>query len=322
MDQQGSKSQKCEIISREIENHFRSQIPDVVQIITNSCSNKNCFDHIDTAIIPSRDEVIEILHLLRKIIYPGYFEKNILDRNNLDYHIGNAVTDIFEKLSRQITNSIVHECQRYSKDCKECFIKGQEETIIFLKKIPEIRKILAFDIIAAYNGDPAAQSYDEIIFSYPGLFAITIYRIAHELYQQDITLLPRMMTEYAHSMVGIDIHPASKIGKGFFIDHGTGVVIGETCSIGDNVRLYQGVTLGALSFQKDEDGALVKGQKRHPTIENDVIIYSGATILGGNTVIGEKSVIGGNVWITESVPVGTKVMIEKPNLIYKNCNNK
>jgi serine O-acetyltransferase len=175
---------------------------------------------------------------------------------------------------------------------------------------------LASDVRAAYEGDPAAKSYDEIVFSYPGVFAVMVYRIAHQLHIQQIPLLPRIMTEYAHSLTGIDIHPGAEIGESFFIDHGTGVVVGETCKIGRNVRLYQGVTLGALSLPRDA-GERLRESKRHPTIEDNVIIYAGATILGGDTVIGARSVIGGNVWITESVPPDTKVLLEKPRLVYK-----
>ena len=176
--------------------------------------------------------------------------------------------------------------------------------------------MLAKDVRAAHEGDPAAKSYDEIIFSYPGLFAVTVYRLAHQLLKQEVPLLPRIMTEYAHSLTGIDIHPAARIGESFFIDHGTGVVVGETTEIGRRVRLYQGVTLGALSLPREKVESL-RQQKRHPTIEDDVIIYSGTTILGGETVIGARSVIGGNVWLTESVPPDTKVFLKKPELIYK-----
>ena len=185
-----------------------------------------------------------------------------------------------------------------------------------LEAIPSIRKILATDVLAAYEGDPAAKSHDEIIFSYPGLYALMVYRVAHKLYEYEVPLLPRIMTEYAHSMTGIDIHPGAEIGERFVIDHGTGVVVGETTVIGRNVRIYQGVTLGALSLPKDA-GQELRGKRRHPTIEDDVIIYSGATILGGDTVIGARSVIGGNVWITESVPPDTKVLMETPRLVYR-----
>jgi serine O-acetyltransferase len=181
--------------------------------------------------------------------------------------------------------------------------------------LPETRAILATDIRAALEGDPAAKSYDEIIFSYPGLLAITVYRMAQELYELDVPLLPRMMTEYAHSLTGIDIHPGAKIGESFFIDHGTGVVVGETTEIGNRVRLYQGVTLGALSIPRNTIDRF-RNKKRHPTIEDDVIIYSNTTILGGETVIGARSIIGGNVWITESVPPDTKVLLKLPELVY------
>ena len=184
-----------------------------------------------------------------------------------------------------------------------------------LERIPELRQQLSEDVQAGYDGDPAAKSNDEVIFSYPAIYTISIYRVAHELNQNSVPLLPRIMTEHAHSKTGIDIHPGAKIGRAFFIDHGTGVVIGETTIIGERVKLYQGVTIGALSFAKDEKGELVRGQKRHPTLEDDVIVYSGATILGGETVIGEGSIIGGNVWLTRSIPPHTRVMISEPQLI-------
>jgi serine O-acetyltransferase len=187
--------------------------------------------------------------------------------------------------------------------------RGHEVALALLEEIPGIREILATDIQAAYDGDPAARSTDEIIFSYPGIFAITIYRVAHKLHDLGVPLLPRIMTEHAHNLTGIDIHPGARIGERFCIDHGTGIVIGETTEIGRDVRIYQGVTLGALSLPKDA-GEMLRGKKRHPTIEDDVIIYSGATILGGDTVIGARSVIGGNVWITHSVPPDTKVIME------------
>ncbi|WP_407355184.1 serine O-acetyltransferase EpsC [Methanolobus sp. WCC5] len=313
------EKKRCTMLESVIDNKYRSQIPDIVEMVTKSCSDRGCFDHLDAAVIPSRESLIEIIDLIKDILFPGYFGDQTVDRNTLSYHIGNEITELFSKLSKQITNSIIYDCARYEEDfceCSECIDRGHQETLRFLKKIPEIRSLLASDIIATYEGDPAAKSYDEIIFSYPGIFAMTIYRSAHELHRQGISILPRIMTEYAHSVVGIDIHPGAKIGKGFFIDHGTGVVIGETCEIGDNVRIYQGVTLGSLSFPKDDTGKIIRGKKRHPTIENDVIIYSNATILGGDTVIGARSVIGGNVWITKSVPPDTKVIIEEPRLIF------
>jgi serine O-acetyltransferase len=207
----------------------------------------------------------------------------------------------------------MHECAAVKEhSCKECDLVARQEAGKFIKKLPELRKILAFDVEATYTGDPAAKSKEEIIFCYPGLKAITIYRIAHELLLQKIPMIPRIMTEYAHSITGADIHPGAKIENYFFIDHATGVVIGETAEIGNNVRIYQSVTLGALSFPKDANGNIIRNIKRHPTIEDEVIIYSNATILGGKTVIGKGSIIGGNVWITSSIPAYTKVILETP----------
>ncbi len=316
-NESGSEQKKCTILDSMIDNRYRSEIPGIVDMVINSCSEKGCFDHVDSAIIPSRESLIEIIDLIKDILFPGYFGDQTVDTNNLPYHIGNEINELFQSLSQQITNSIIHDCNQHNENCNECVDKGQEETLRFLRKIPELRSLLASDITATYEGDPAAKSYDEIIFSYPGVFALMVYRTAHELHKQGISILPRIMSEHAHSTVGIDIHPGAKIGKGFFIDHGTGVVIGETCEIGNNVKIYQGVTLGSLSFPKDENGELIRGEKRHPTIEDGVIIYSNATILGGKTVIGTRSVIGGNVWLTKSVPPDTKVVIEEPRLIFK-----
>ena len=235
--------------------------------------------------------------------------------------MGHSVSVLFEKLFEQIVNSIQHDCFRYDLPCSECIERGQKICLDFLDAIPSLQKILATDVRATYDGDPAAKSYDEIIFSYPGIYAITVYRVAHVLFELGVPLLPRIMTEHAHSETGIDIHPGAKIGERFVIDHGTGVVVGETTVIGKNVRIYQGVTLGALSVPKDE-ADLLRGRKRHPAIEDDVIIYSGATILGGDAVIGARSVIGGNVWITESVPPDTQVIMENPRLLYRGMDRE
>jgi serine O-acetyltransferase len=252
----------------------------------------------------------------REILFPGYFTRDKIDPVNLKYSMGQAVSQAYDMLSDQISHSIRHDCFRYDQACSECELRGNQIALEVLEAVPAIRRTLSTDVSAAYEGDPAAKSYDEIIFSYPGILAITIHRIAHQLYRHRVPLLPRIMSEYAHSVTGIDIHPGATIGERFVIDHGTGVVIGETTHIGANVRIYQGVTLGALSLTKDAVKKL-RGSKRHPTIENDVIIYSGATILGGDTVIGARSVIGGNVWITKSVPPDTTVLMEAPKLIYK-----
>ena len=271
--------------------------------------------HLETTPLPSRESIVQIIEILQEIIFPGYFGKKGLDTNSIRYHIGDSLESVYEMLFREIYRGIRHGCQLSESVCTHCEDIAENQTIGFLEKIPEIRNALAQDVEAAYDGDPAAKGYGEIIFSYPCIFAIMVYRLAHELNLQGIPLLPRIMTEFAHSKTGIDIHPGAKIGKYFFIDHGTGVVVGETCEIGNNVKLYQGVTLGALSFPKDADGKVIRGKKRHPTIEDNVVIYSGATVLGGNTVIGEGSVIGGNVWLTHSVPPRTKVLIAEPQLI-------
>jgi serine O-acetyltransferase len=295
---------------------IRSQLPGIVEEIIESCNDRECYTHVDYEPIPSREGVIEIIDRLKEILFPGYFTRGKLDPVNLRYSMGESTATLFDMLSAQIGRSIRHDCFRYGQLCSVCDEQGHQIALNLLQAIPSIRKILATDVKAAYEGDPAAKSYDEIIFSYPGIFAITVYRVAHKLFEYGVPLLPRIMTEYAHSVSGIDIHPGAEIDESFVIDHGTGVVIGETSNIGQNVRIYQGVTLGALSLPK-ESVDQYRGKKRHPTIEDDVIIYSGATILGGDTIIGTRSVIGGNVWLTESVPADTTVIMETPRLIYK-----
>ncbi|MDP2643442.1 MAG: serine acetyltransferase [Desulfobacterales bacterium] len=299
-----------------ISSKYRDKLRAIAEKIIDTCNDGQCYTHIDYESIPSRESVIEINNKLREILFPGYFSKEKLDPMNLRYSLGQITSILFDMLSVQIGNSIRHDCLRYGKSCTECEEQGYQITLELLDTIPSIRKVLATDVQATYDGDPAAKSYDEIIFSYPGIFAIAIYRVAHKLFDLGVPLLPRIMTEYAHTITGIDIHPGADIGESFVIDHGTGVVIGETTIIGKNVRIYQGVTLGALSLPRNA-GERLRGKKRHPTIGNEVIIYSGATILGGNAVIGDRSVIGGNVWITEPVPPDTRVIIENPRLIYK-----
>jgi serine O-acetyltransferase len=292
---------------------FREQLPEVVENIVGSCHEQDCFEHIDAELIPSRESVIGIVLRLREILFPGYFNREKIDAANLRYQIGQSVDSLFESLSEQITCSLRHDCLRYNQPCIQCAKLGYKEALAFLASVPAMRRVLATDVRAAYEGDPAAKSYDEIVFSYPGVFAVAVYRIAHQLVEQGIPLLPRIMTEYAHSVTGIDIHPGARIGESFFIDHGTGVVIGETTVIGRNVRVYQSVTLGALSLPKNA-GERLRGKKRHPTIEDEVIIYAGATILGEKAVIGARSVIGGNVWITEPVPPDTKIFLKPSRL--------
>lgn len=298
-----------------VENH-RGFLPEKIEAIIESCYDRNLYNHIDYDPLPSRETIQTVIEKLKVVFFPGYFNTGRLDPANLKFRIGQTVSDLYDLLSEQISSSIRHECRRYDRECSKCGEQGNAKALAFLDSVPRIREKLAKDIEATLEGDPAAGSPDEIIFSYPGLFATAVYRAAHKLLDIGVPLIPRIMTEHAHSLTGIDIHPGAHIGERFVIDHGTGVVIGETTEIGDNVRIYQGVTIGALSLSKDECKRL-KGKKRHPTIENDVIIYSGATILGGKTVIGTGSVIGGNVWMTSSVPQGTKVFLEEPKLVYK-----
>jgi serine O-acetyltransferase len=295
--------------------NFRTKIPSIVNKLVSSCTKEGCFDHVSAEPIPHREAMIDILRRLALVLYPGYFVKMRLDQNNLEYYLGQQITSLYEMLSEQIILAIRHDCIRQNKPCVNCEDLGHKITVDFLSGLPDLRELLAKDIRAAYDGDPAAKGYDEVIFSYPGPWAITVYRIAHKLQRSKVPLIPRIMTEYAHSRTGIDIHPGAEIGESFFIDHGTGVVIGETASIGRRVRIYQGVTLGALSLSK-EDCQSLRNKKRHPSIGDDVIIYANATILGGETVIGDRSVIGGNVWITHSVPPDTEVFIEKQDLIF------
>ncbi len=295
---------------------YRARLPAIAEAIIDNCREGECHTHIDYEPIPSRDAVVEIIGRMRELLFPGYFSRGKIDPATLRYGMGQTVTAVFDLLAEQICHSIRHDCLRYDQACTDCENRGHEIAIKLLEDIPAIRKILATDVRATYDGDPAARSYDEIIFSYPGVYAMAVYRVAHLLFELGVPLLPRIMTEYAHGATGIDIHPGARIGESFVIDHGTGVVIGETTRIGKNVRIYQGVTLGALSLPKHA-GDQFRGKQRHPTIEDEVIIYSGATILGGDTVIGTRSVIGGNVWITESVPPDTMVLLESPRLIYK-----
>jgi serine O-acetyltransferase len=309
------REESCRIEITE-SRRWREEIPGIVEVLVRSIDGDGAFDHVGPEPISSRESVVRILSMGRRLLFPGYFIHERLDRINLEYYFGQLATAFFEALSEQITLAVRHDCIRYDRPCSECRERGQEAAVAFMRELPRLRLALGKDVRAAYEGDPAAGGFDEIIFSYPGLFAVTVYRIAHELDHLGIPLIPRIMTEHAHSRTGIDIHPSAHIGESFFMDHGTGVVIGATSEIGDRVRIYQGVTLGALSLPKDAVGGL-RDRKRHPTIEDDVIIYAGATILGGETVIGARSVIGGNVWITESVPPDTQIFTKRPELVVK-----
>ncbi len=308
-------NQACKIDAANAFN-FRQRLPDLAEKIIASCDDEACYSHIDYEPLHSETAVIDIIHRFREILFPGYFGRQKLDPANIKYNMGQSVSLLFDLLSDEVTHSIRHDCLRYDQSCSNCGESGHQIVLDVFEAIPKLRQVLATDVRAFFEGDPAAKSYDEIIFAYPGVFAIMVYRVAHLLYLKDVPLLPRIMSEQAHSVTGIDIHPGAEIGEYFVIDHGTGVVIGETTEIGKNVRIYQGVTLGALSLPPNA-GEQFRGKKRHPTIEDDVIIYSGATILGGDTIIGKRSVIGGNVWVTQSVPPDTRVIMETPKLIYE-----
>lgn len=261
-------------------------------------------------------KVATFIDLVRSAMYPNIYDSNITKETELRATVTRRLREAAVLLDCMVAEVLVNQCQleqRHRADCDKCRETAQKITIHFMEHLPGIARLLNTDIEAAYCGDPAARSHEEILLAYPGFEAISIYRIAHTFYQLDIPLLPRMMTEQAHSKTGIDIHPGATIGEHFFIDHGTGVVIGETCTIGKHVKIYQGVTLGARSFELDENGHPVKGVKRHPDIRDNVIIYSGATILGGDTVIGAGCVIGGNVWLTHSVEACTTVYNASPS---------
>jgi serine O-acetyltransferase len=281
-------------------------------------SHLNC-NNFDCENLPEREEIIDIVLRLRELLFPGYFDKQRNCVKTIDFMISEHISYIYERLYKQIYKSFMLQNRDNISRKEEIMARAQENSYTFLQRIPNLRDILSMDVQATYDGDPAASSIDEVIFSYPGVFAITVHRIAHELHMLGIPLIPRIMSEYAHTLTGIDIHPGAKIGKYFFIDHGTGIVIGETTVIGDFVKIYQGVTLGALSLKA---GQRLKGTKRHPTLEDNVIVYAGASILGGETIIGEGVVIGSNVFITRSVTGKTNVSLKNQDLIYMDKASK
>ncbi len=257
--------------------------------------------------LPGQRAMVAVLKKLLALLFPGCLTYEPIDHEDVD-NLRQRLHGVAEELIDQIARIEAYRTLEQTRPADfDCAQRAREVVLELFSRLSSIRETLQGDVLAAYEGDPAAHSMMEIVMSYPGLLAVATHRIAHVLYELDVHLLPRVMSEYAHSKTGIDIHPGATIGKGFFIDHGTGVVIGETCVIGENVRLYQGVTLGALSFRKDDTGRLVKGIKRHPNVEDDVIIYANATILGGETTIGKGSIIGGNVWLTHSVPPGSRI---------------
>jgi serine O-acetyltransferase len=290
------------------------QETDLVEAIVASAQAEPTTRHLDAAPLPSRDAVVRITGLLRELLFPGYFGKQDLETTGLVYHVAALVASVRRELFEQVRAATRLRVGQPAPTSPGSDATAADLVDRFLATLPSVRATLATDVRAAFEGDPAASSTDEIIFSYPGLLAIAVYRLAHELFVLGVPMIPRMMTEYAHSLTGVDIHPGATIAGHFFIDHGTGVVIGETTTIGRHVRIYQGVTLGALTTRGGQD---LRGVKRHPTIEDDVVIYSGASILGGETVIGHGAVIASNVFITKSVPAQTRVSARNPELQYK-----
>jgi serine O-acetyltransferase len=269
--------------------------------------------HIGKKYLPSRDEIVEIIELFLELFYPGYFGRQGLTQENIEYHVGQLVLSLREKLSRQIEQCLCHaaECGLIFEPCAEDARAMARE---ILTRVPKLRKLIIDDVQAAFDGDPAATNLHEVILAYPGLLAVTVYRVAHELHVIGVPLLPRIMTEWAHSRTGADIHPGAHVGQSFFIDHATGVVVGETTRIGTHVKLYQGVTLGALSHPRDAEGRVIRNAKRHPTVQDDVTVYANATVLGGETVLGKGSVVGGSVFLTRSIPEGSRVALKPPEL--------
>lgn len=272
--------------------------------------------HIGKRFLPSRAAMVEILQGFFELIFPGYFGRLELDEASLPGHVADCLARLSTSLEGQIERCLCYrdEVDESDVDVPRCRAHGRGLAARCLAALPELRRKLILDAQAALDGDPAAGSLDEIILSYPGYRAIVVHRIAHELHRLGVPLMPRIMSEWAHTETGADIHPGAEIGERFFIDHATGVVIGETAKIGAGVRLYQGVTLGALSLPRDADGRVKRNPKRHPTVEDDVTVYANATVLGGETVLGRGSVIGGSVFITRSVPAGNKVAVDPPRL--------
>ncbi len=304
----------------------KEKLPDLTDLLVESYREIGTMNHLGHCPLPSSEGIVEISQDVKDVIFPGYRRRQNLHMGNVMYHVGDLIDGLHDKLTLQIARALSHaydlehglECEK--KRHIDFEAQGQTKALDFLETLPGLRRMLADDVQAAYDGDPAAASLDEIIFCYPGLEAVTMHRIAHELYRLNVPLIPRVMSEWSHGNTGIDIHPGARIGPSFFIDHGTGVVIGETCEIAAHVKLYQGVTLGALSFPKDDQGNIIRDQKRHPTIEENVVVYSNATILGGDTVIGRNSIIGAGVSLYKSVPPNTIVTLEKPELKFREAS--
>jgi len=296
-------------------NWMKKSLPTLVEKISENYDVYGGINHLDGKDLPSKKVVIEILEDIMSVLFPGYLGKEKITKTNIQDYLTKTLQSIYVRLVVEVDKSLKYFCKKDEKCSEDICLKFARVLVgELLEQICRIRILLNGDVQAAYHGDPAAKSFDEVILSYPCVLAISTHRIAHELHVRGVPLIPRIMSEHAHSITGIDIHPGAKIGKNFFIDHGTSVIIGETAEIGDDVKIYQGVTLGALSFKKDEKGHPIKGIKRHPTVGNNVIIYSNASILGETAVIGDDAVIGGNVWITSKIPPDTIVTMKPPEL--------
>jgi len=293
------------------------KIKHIVDQLIQTYKGDTGINFIDVLNLPVRDKILDVLELLTELLFPGYTGKRLVKKSNIDFVVIDILYHVYSELTEQIEKAYKYQCRMEDCDTGDCRAMAEDATLHLLIQLPKIRELLKGDVGAAFDGDPAAKSYEEIVISYPCIMAIATYRIAHELYLQQVPLIPRIMSECAHSKTGIDIHPGATIGNNFFIDHGTGVVIGETTIIGNNVKIYQGTTLGAMSFPKDERGRIIKGRKRHPTIEDDVTIYAEATILGDVTV-GKGAIIGGNVWVKQSVPAGFTVTTANADLVCRN----
>ncbi|MDZ7316024.1 MAG: serine acetyltransferase [candidate division KSB1 bacterium] len=295
-------------------NEVGDRLTQIAEAIVDTYERDGGINRIDGANLPAPAAVFEILDGLLEILFPGYFGHRVPARANILFFVQSAIDRLFLQLIEEFKRACRYAQSIGAYHGEISRTTCEEKALRLISALPEIRSMLQLDIRAGYEGDPAAKSIEEIISCYPFVIAVATHRIAHEIHRMEIPIIPRVMSEWAHRRTGIDIHPGATIGKSFFIDHGTGVVIGETTEIGNNVKIYQGVTLGALSFPKQSDGTLVKGGKRHPTIRDRVTIYAGATILGGETVIGEDCIIGANTWITSSVPPRTLVTFQEQQI--------
>lgn len=284
----------------------QTELERIVDAVAESYDGARTIDSLESTALPNERKIVEALSCLHHVIFMGFYSSRVLTRVNLRHHIGEHIHNAFDGLLEQVARAVVYQRQRGGVPEQQDIDFSASVLTDTFAEIPRLRADMSMDVEATYAADPSAKAIEEVVFSYPGIRALTTYRIAHEFYSRKVPMVPRIMTEHAHRQTGIDIHPGAKIGKRCFIDHGTGVVVGETAVIGDDVKIFQGVTLGSVSLPRDGQG-LIRDAKRHPTIENGVTLYAGATILGGDTVIGEGSVIGANVWLTRSVPPNTRV---------------